>query len=112
MKTAVDEQERFDFGENWKNYSKLIDPVRVAEAEQSLLTMFQVSDLVGRSFLDVGCGSGIFSLAAKNLGAEVYSFDIDSNSVSCTRKLKSSYYENDESGEDELEEQILEHEGK
>ena len=96
MKTAVDREERFDFGKNWTKYSTLIDSTKITDAEQSLVTMFQVPDLIGKSFLDVGCGSGIFSLAAKNLGAEVYSFDIDSNSVSCTRKLKSSYYENDE----------------
>ncbi len=96
LKTAVDREERFDFGENWTKYSTLIDPARIAEAEQSLVTMFQVSDLIGKSFLDVGCGSGIFSLAAKNLGAEVFSFDVDLNSVSCTRELKISHHKNDD----------------
>mgnify|MGYP001347760451 FL=1 len=96
MKTAVDREERFDFGKNWTKYSTLIDSTKITDAEQSLVTMFQVPDLIDKSFLDVGCGSGIFSLAAKNLGSEVYSFDIDSNSVSCTRELKRRYHKNDD----------------
>ena len=96
MKTAVDREERFDFGKNWTKYSTLIDSNKITDAEQSLVTMFQVPDLIDKSFLDVGCGSGIFSLAAKNLGSEVYSFDIDSHSVSCTRELKSTYHKNDD----------------
>ena len=96
MKTAVDREERFDFGKNWTKYSTLIDSTKITDAEQSLVTMFQVPDLIDKSFLDVGCGSGIFSLAAKNLGSEVYSFDIDSHSVSCTRELKRTYHKNDD----------------
>ena len=96
MKIEVRKEERFEFGRNWANYSALIDPTRVFEAEQSLVTMFQRSDFIGKTFLDVGCGSGIFSLAARNLGAEVFSFDIDSNSLICTRTLKMRHHKEDE----------------
>jgi 2-polyprenyl-6-hydroxyphenyl methylase/3-demethylubiquinone-9 3-methyltransferase len=44
--------------------------------------------LQGRSFLDVGCGSGLFSLAARQLGARVLSFDYDLDSVRCTESLR------------------------
>lgn len=42
----------------------------------------------GRSFLDIGCGSGLFSLAAYELGAsKILSSDIDPLSVQCARSL-------------------------
>lgn len=39
----------------------------------------------GESFLDVGCGSGILSIAAAKLGfANIRAFDIDAEAVACT----------------------------
>ena len=49
----------------------------------------------GKYFLDIGSGSGLFSLAAKRLGAKVYSFDYDPKSVRCAEELKKRYYAND-----------------
>jgi 2-polyprenyl-6-hydroxyphenyl methylase/3-demethylubiquinone-9 3-methyltransferase len=46
--------------------------------------------------LDIGSGSGLFSLAARRLGAKVQSFDYDPASVACTRELKARYYAQDE----------------
>ena len=41
----------------------------------------------GRSFLDMGCGSGILSIAAAKLGCSpVYGFDIDEDAVSASRE--------------------------
>ena len=57
--------------------------------------MLGVSTLQNKTFLDVGSGSGLSSLAARNLGAKVLSFDYDENSVLCTRELKHKYYQND-----------------
>lgn len=55
--------------------------------------MLQVSRLEGKSFLDVGSGSGLFSLAAMRLGARrVHSFDFDSESVACALELKERYF--------------------
>lgn len=87
---------RFPFGKNWKNYSKLINESRLCEAEKSLRSLLGVEDLVGKTFVDVGSGSGLFSLAAIRLGASVISFDYDINSVECTKKLRSEYTENEE----------------
>jgi 2-polyprenyl-6-hydroxyphenyl methylase/3-demethylubiquinone-9 3-methyltransferase len=43
------------------------------------------------TFLDAGCGSGLFSLAAHQLGAKVHSFDFDPNSVACAQVLKQKF---------------------
>ncbi len=87
--------ERFGFGENWRDFLKYLDEERINRASQSLLNMLQMSDLKGKSFLDIGSGSGLFSLAAHRLGAKVHSFDYDPNSVAATRFLKESFYPND-----------------
>jgi len=54
--------------------------------------MLEVENLEGKSFLDIGNGSGLFSLAARNLGANVTSFDYDEASVWCTSELKRRYH--------------------
>ena len=84
---------RFKFGENWKKFLSTINDERIKQAEISLTTMLEVESLEGKSFLDVGSGSGLFSLAARNLGAKVVSFDFDESSVWCTLELKNRYYE-------------------
>ena len=87
-----DEDEvRFAFGENWGNYLKKIDESVIVEAERHLKKWLQVDDLSGLRFADIGCGSGLFSLAAFRLGADVYSVDFDSSSVACAEKLKKEY---------------------
>lgn len=83
--------ERFQFGHNWARFLELIDEEKILQAENSLKRMLQVTDLVGKKFLDAGSGSGLFSLAARRLGARVYSFDYDPRSVACTRELRRRY---------------------
>jgi 2-polyprenyl-6-hydroxyphenyl methylase/3-demethylubiquinone-9 3-methyltransferase len=86
---------RFEFGANWLRFLELLDDRRVELAEDSLRSMLGVADLRGRSFLDAGSGSGLFSLAAHRLGARVHSFDYDPQSVACTREVKRRYAEGD-----------------
>lgn len=87
--------ERFAFGENWRRFLDALTPARIDAAQASLREMLGVSTLAGRSFLDVGSGSGLFSLAARRLGARVRSFDYDPASVACTRELRRRYYDGD-----------------
>jgi len=54
-----------------------------------------MNDFEGRAFLDIGCGSGLFSLAARKLGAKVHSFDLDPLSVLCATELKKRYFPED-----------------
>ena len=90
-----DDDARFGFGENWAEFLPSIDAERVAAASQSLRDMLGVESLAGKRVVDVGSGSGLFSLAAKKLGASVHSFDYDKVSVQCTATLRSRYYPED-----------------
>jgi SAM-dependent methyltransferase len=86
------EQRRFAFGKNWLRFLEQIDEGRIGAAERSLRETLKLDDLSGRSFLDAGAGSGLFSLAAARLGASrVHSFDYDADSVECTRQLKQRF---------------------
>ena len=88
--------ERFEFGKNWSRFLELLDESRIKEAEASLKQMLAVDSLAGLSFIDVGSGSGLFSLAARRLEARVHSFDYDPNSVACTAELRKRYFPNDD----------------
>ena len=86
--------ERFPFGDNWARFLSVLDDQRIAEAEESLRSMLGADDVRGRSFLDIGSGSGLFSLAAMRLGAaRVHSFDLDPRSVACATELRRRYFE-------------------
>jgi len=93
--TEVAQGERFEFGSNWAKFLTLLNDDRIALAERSLLTMLGGARLEGKRFLDVGSGSGLFSLAARRLGATVRSFDYDPQSVACTLELKRRYFPDD-----------------
>lgn len=92
----VSSGERFAFGDNWMQFLKLLNEQRISEAKDSLKEMLEVDDLKGKTFLDIGSGSGLFSLAARLLGARVVSFDYDPQSVACTRELKRRFFEKDD----------------
>jgi 2-polyprenyl-3-methyl-5-hydroxy-6-metoxy-1,4-benzoquinol methylase len=88
--------ERFGFGENWTRFLAVLDDARISRAEASLKQMLEVDSLDGKRFLDIGSGSGLFSLAARRLGARVHSFDYDPQSVACTTELKRRYFPGDD----------------
>jgi 2-polyprenyl-6-hydroxyphenyl methylase/3-demethylubiquinone-9 3-methyltransferase len=91
----VERGERFEFGKNWSAFLVVLDDERIANAEESLRQMLEFEDLDGKTFLDIGSGSGLFSLAARRLGASVHSFDFDTNSFACTQELRNRYFPND-----------------
>ena len=92
----ISEGKRFEFGANWSRFLKMLNNERIDKAAESLKKMRGVDHLQGKSFLDAGSGSGLFSLAARRLGAKVYSFDYDPASVACTLELKRRYFPDDE----------------
>lgn len=84
--SLLERKNHFDFGKNWAAFSQRIDEDRLSAAITSLQAL--VPDLHGKSFFDIGCGSGLFSLAALRLGAKrVFAVDIDDESVATTRKV-------------------------
>jgi 2-polyprenyl-6-hydroxyphenyl methylase/3-demethylubiquinone-9 3-methyltransferase len=87
--------ERFEFGRNWAAFLQYLNDDRIEEAGKSVLEMLELPNLEGKTFLDIGSGSGLFSLAARRLGATVRSLDYDPQSVACTKELKRRYYAND-----------------
>ena len=95
--TEISAGERFEFGANWSRFLNILDDERIKLAEESLCKMLGVNNLIGKRFLDAGSGSGLFSLAARRLGATVHSFDFDPQSVACTRALKTKYFPDDDS---------------
>src|SRR5262249_13208814 len=70
-------------------------PTQLSEAERSLRRSLERDPLAGLSFLDIGSGSGLFSLAARKLGARVHSLDSDEHSVLCTARLRERYFAGD-----------------
>lgn len=85
--------DRFAFGKNWASFLTVLDDTRIREAERSLAEMVGRDRIGGANVIDVGSGSGLFSLAAMRLGAaRVHSFDYDAESVACTRELRRRYF--------------------
>ena len=85
-------EDRFGFGENWRRFLDVLDDERIAEAERSLTDWLGDGSVRAQTFLDAGCGSGLFSLAAVRLGAQrVHSFDYDPASVGCALELRSRF---------------------
>lgn len=101
-----EDQRRFEFGKNWQKFRSQLNPDRLARAKSSLLEFWPTrvdqdqkneSQSLPIRFLDAGSGSGLFSLAARQLGAHVHSFDYDTDSVACTTALKEEFFPNDPS---------------
>ena len=94
--TEVQQGRRFEFGTNWARFLSVLNDERIEEAKISLRRMLNVESLEGKTFVDVGSGSGLFSLAARLLGAKVHSFDYDPQSVACAVELKRRYFSGDD----------------
>ncbi|MGH7090009.1 MAG: class I SAM-dependent methyltransferase [Stellaceae bacterium] len=87
---AVADTPRFAFGKNWQSFiDKHFSEERVAIAQQHLLGFLKLDTLAGKRMIDIGCGSGLHSLAALRSDVlELLSFDYDMNSVAATQKLR------------------------
>ncbi len=88
--------DRFEFGKNWRRFLDSLDERRIETAADSLREMLEVDSLEGKTLLDAGSGSGLFSLAARRLGAAVRSFDLDPQSVACAERLKEIHFPGDD----------------
>lgn len=81
---------RYEFGRNWAEFiEKNFNEERIEAARLHLLGFMQRDDLRGMTMIDIGCGSGLHSLAAHRAGADrILSFDYDPSSVATTQKLR------------------------
>lgn len=85
----------FKFGENWASFSRNIDESKIEEAMRSLKKLFGEDQLANKSFLDIGCGSGLFSIAAARLGARpVLGVDVDAISVATSKDNAAQWLDN------------------
>lgn len=91
----ITNDKRFEFGSNWQKYLNVLTEAHIFEAKKALCETLGTDDLRRKSFLDIGSGSGLHSLAARRMGATVNSFDFDPVSVACTLELKRRYYPDD-----------------
>jgi 2-polyprenyl-6-hydroxyphenyl methylase/3-demethylubiquinone-9 3-methyltransferase len=87
VKPGSGEHVTFSFGENWLSYSRTIAEPTVLAAQRSLAELLGSSTaLQDRSFLDIGCGSGLFSIAAARVGARpVLGIDVDLAGIRASR---------------------------
>lgn len=82
----------FTFGDNWLAYSGILDPSRVDRATTSVAGLVGPTGLQHRSFVDVGAGSGLFSIAAIRLGAaRVLALDRDPGCVTAIHRNASRF---------------------
>jgi len=73
----------FNFGENWRRFSEnRLDNRKFEMALSSLEHLIGREKIKDSTFLDIGCGSGIFAIAASLIGAKrVIGIDISKESV-------------------------------
>lgn len=88
---GADHCRRFEFGRNWSSFLARVEEPAVRSAIDSLCGLLGMESLRNRRFLDIGCGSGLSSLAARRLGAEVHSFDFDGQSVAAAQALRERF---------------------
>lgn len=78
----------FSFGQNWKDYLTTVSVDEIERAKDDIESWLGKDFILGKSVVDIGCGSGIHSLAFCLLGAaSLVSFDFDKNSVDATMSL-------------------------
>jgi SAM-dependent methyltransferase len=78
----------FAFGQNWASYAGIIDDARIVEAGRGLVRLLGENGLAGKSFLDIGCGSGLHAVAAARLGASrIVAVDLDPVAIETARAV-------------------------
>lgn len=85
--------DRFDFGQNWKNYNKkYLTEDKIQQANNAFIKFTEIQTLKNLTVVDIGCGSGIHSLNFSRMNPKLLlSFDYDSKSVEATNYLKGVY---------------------
>ena len=87
---TTETEARFEFGKNWHEFIRQhYGQDKVDVSKRHMLQFMKCDNLNGQSFLDIGCGSGLHSIAALQAGASVvHGFDYDANSVAASCFVK------------------------
>ena len=89
MSDLTDPRTHYAFGENWARFVAGLNDAQITRAAAGLVRLLG-DNIAGKTFLDLGCGSGLHSLAALKLGAaSVTAVDLDPRSVETARALLS-----------------------
>jgi 2-polyprenyl-6-hydroxyphenyl methylase/3-demethylubiquinone-9 3-methyltransferase len=88
--SLVNSEISFSFGQNWRDFlDRSLDADQLRFAIERTRHLLRTESLEGKTFIDIGCGSGLFSYVAHQLGAErIVSIDVDPKSVECARFMK------------------------
>lgn len=82
--------ERYDFGRNWSELATQFEKQHINQACADLARL--VGNIEEQGFLDIGCGSGLHSVAALKLGAKmVHAVDYDPDCVATTKAVLSQF---------------------
>lgn len=83
----------FNFGENWRRFSEnSLDNRKFEMALSSLEQLIGQEKIKAGTFLDIGCGSGIFAIAASLAGAQkVIGIDISKESITASINNKKKF---------------------
>lgn len=89
-------QRTFSFGKNWESYSKKkLNDEKLLQAKKSIESLVSERNFIQKSFIDVGCGSGIFTLAASELGASpCLGVDVDPDSIRTSEINRGAFSKN------------------
>jgi 2-polyprenyl-6-hydroxyphenyl methylase/3-demethylubiquinone-9 3-methyltransferase len=88
ISTAPGDAITFSFGQNWREFLSSITAEQIQSAAEDIQFWLGTDGVQGKSFADIGSGSGIHSFVFFQLGArQVVSFDLDLRSVEATRIL-------------------------
>ncbi len=89
------QESHFAFGKNWLDYAEKIDEGKISQAMEDLRRLSGSPGFKGKSFLDIGCGSGLHALSAVRLGAtRVLGVDIDPDSVAAASRTLTRFEPN------------------
>jgi len=83
----------FNFGKNWEKFSEeSLDQTKLNSAFDSLDQLIDKDKIKGKTFLDIGCGSGMFAISASRAGAKkVIGIDISKESVEISSRNKKRF---------------------
>jgi SAM-dependent methyltransferase len=79
---------KFDFGSNWNSFFKKVNEQNIQKSIDSILELCPKEIVAGKSVIDIGCGSGINSIAFERIGARTVSaVDVDKGCLDTTNEM-------------------------